>query len=104
MLNAILGYWKLSKKYGLTKAIKFCYSWYYGKNKQKGIDLGAERIITTKSGYKLNLIPNDPGISLELTSKNAQHVSIEAICQVLIDHRHIHLLVCFFLAVVCCVA
>ena len=38
MLKAILGYWKLSKKYGLTKAIKFCYSWYYGKNKQKGID------------------------------------------------------------------
>ena len=57
MLKAILGYWKLSKKYGLTKAIKFCYSWYYGKYKQKGIDLGAERMITTKSGYKLNLIP-----------------------------------------------
>ena len=72
MLNAALGYWKLSKKYGLVKAIKYCYSWYYGKYKQKGIDLGAERIIITKNGIKLNLIPNDPGISLELT-RHAVH-------------------------------
>jgi FkbM family methyltransferase len=67
MLKAIFGYWKLSKKYGLIKAIKYCYSWYYGKYKQRGIDLGAERVIITKNGHRLNLIPNDPGISLELT-------------------------------------
>ena len=72
MLKAALGYWKLSKQYGLIKAIKYCYSWYYGKYKQKGIDLSQERIITTKNGYKLNLIPNDPGISLELT-RHAVH-------------------------------
>jgi len=67
MLNAALGYWKLSKKYGIIKAIKYFYSWYYGQYKQKGVDLSQERIITAKNGCKLNLIPNDPGISLELT-------------------------------------
>jgi len=67
MCGAISGYWKLSKKYGLIKAIKYFYSWYYGQYKQKGIDLGKERIIDVKNGCKLHLIPNDPGISLELT-------------------------------------
>ena len=67
MRGAISGYWKLSKKYGLVKAIKFFYSWYYGQHKQKGIDLGKERIIDCKNGCQLNLIPNDIGISLELT-------------------------------------
>lgn len=67
MINAALGYWKLSKKYGIVKAIKYFYSWYYGQYKQKGVDLSKERIITVKNGCKLNLIPNDPGISLELT-------------------------------------
>ena len=67
MCGAISGYWKLSKKYGLIKAIKYFYSWYYGQYKQKGVDLGSERIIDAKNGCKLHLIPNDPGISLELT-------------------------------------
>ena len=67
MCGAISGYWKLSKKYGLIKAIKYFYSWYYGQYKQKGIDLGQERMINVKNGCKLHLIPNDPGISLELT-------------------------------------
>jgi len=67
MLKAASGYWKLSKKYGVIKAIKYFYSWYYGQYKQKGVDLSQERIITAKNGCKLALIPNDPGISLELT-------------------------------------
>jgi len=67
MRGAIFGYWKLTKKYGLVKAIKFFYSWYYGQHKQKGIDLGMERIVDGKNGCQLHLIPNDVGISLELT-------------------------------------
>lgn len=67
MKKAIGGYWKLAKTYGVIKAIKYFYSWYYGQYKQKGIDLSKERIIDVKNGCKLNLIPNDPGISLELT-------------------------------------
>lgn len=67
MLKAISGYWKLSKKYGIIKAIKYFYSWYYGQFKQRNVDLSKERIIDVKNGCKLYLIPNDPGISLELT-------------------------------------
>jgi len=67
MRGAISGYWKLSKKYGLVKAIKFFYSWYCGQYNQKGVDLGKERIIDCKNGCQLHLIPNDIGISLELT-------------------------------------
>jgi len=67
MSKAISGYWKLSKKYGIIKAIKYFYSWYYGQFKQRNVDLSKERIIDVKNGCKLHLIPNDPGISLELT-------------------------------------
>ena len=67
MSKAISGYWKLSKKYGIIKAIKYFYSWYYGQFKQRNVDLSKERIIDVKNGCKLYLIPNDPGISLELT-------------------------------------
>ena len=67
MSKAISGYWKLSKKYGIIKAIKYFYSWYYGQFKQRNVDLSKERIINVKNGCKLYVISNDPGISLELS-------------------------------------
>jgi len=86
MLKAITGYWKLSQKYGVTKAIKYFYSWYYGQYKQKGVDLGQERIITAKNGCKLHLIPNDPGISLELTRfRSHEPVTTEIVSKKLRD-------------------
>lgn len=65
MQKAISGYWKLYKEYGLTKAIRFMYSWYYGQHKQRGIDLTKQQIVIV-NGYKLLTIPNDKGISVEL--------------------------------------
>jgi len=40
-------------------------AYYYGKSKEENIDLSKENIVEI-NGYKLILIPNDKGISLEL--------------------------------------
>ena len=56
-----------SKKYGLTKAFKLFYFLYYGKYLQRNVKLDEERVIETKTGCKLSVIPNDTGISLELS-------------------------------------
>ena len=64
--KAISGYWFLTKKYGLIKAVKYFYSWYYGQYKQRGKDLTKEHLIEVKTGCKLFVLPNDPGISTEL--------------------------------------
>ncbi len=69
MLNAIHGYWKLFRKYGLIKTIRFMRSYYYGKSREKNIDLNKEYVINV-NGYKLKSIPNDRGISLELLKFN----------------------------------
>jgi FkbM family methyltransferase len=69
MKRAIMGYWGLCKKYGLIKSLRFLRAYYYGKSKEKNIDLGKEHIIDV-NGYKLKSIPNDRGISLELLKFN----------------------------------
>lgn len=65
MQAAIQGYWKLFRKYGLFTALRFMRAYYYGKAKEKKIDLTREQVIEV-NGYKLSVIPNDKGISLEL--------------------------------------
>jgi len=70
MLTAIQGYWKLFRKYGLFTALRFMRSYYYGKSKERKLDLSKEHVVDV-NGYKLNLIPNDRGISLELLKFNS---------------------------------
>lgn len=69
MLYAIRGYWKLFRKYGLSKTFRFMRSYYYGKSKEQNIDLEKEYTINV-NGYRLKSIPNDRGISLELLKFN----------------------------------
>jgi len=70
MQTAIQGYWKLFRKYGLFTALRFMRSYYYGKSKERKLDLSKEHVVEV-NGYKLNLIPNDRGISLELLKFNS---------------------------------
>ena len=56
-----------SKKYGILNGLKLFYFLYYSKFKTFFIDLNQERTIVTKTDCKLSVIPNDLGISLELS-------------------------------------
>lgn len=70
MRNAIHGYWVLFRKFGFFTTFRFMRSYYYGKSREKKLDLTKEHIVDV-NGYKLNLIPNDRGISLELLKFNS---------------------------------
>ena len=56
-----------SKRFGNLKALKLFYYLYYGKFKKFNIDSNNERIAKIKTGYDILVMPNDPGISLELS-------------------------------------
>jgi len=56
-----------SKRFGNLKALKFFYYLYYGKFKKLNIDISKERLAKIKNGYEILVMPNDTGISLELS-------------------------------------
>ncbi len=69
MEQALTGYWNLLRRYGFNKTLRFMYSYYYGKYKESKLDLSKQNIVDV-NGYKLLVIPQDKGISLELLKFN----------------------------------
>ena len=66
-ITAIKRCYDFYQKYGVKKAFKLFFFLYYGKLKQQNIQLDKERMVNTKTGCKLFVVPNDTGISLELS-------------------------------------
>jgi FkbM family methyltransferase len=56
-----------SKKFGRLKALKLFYFLHYKRFKEIFVMVNKERIVDTKTDCKLLVIPNDRGISLELS-------------------------------------
>jgi FkbM family methyltransferase len=67
IISAIKQCTDFSKRFGIFKALKLLYFLYYGKFKKLNIDIHKERIAKIKTGYDILVMPNDPGISLELS-------------------------------------
>lgn len=67
MISAIKQCQVFSRRFGIFKAFKLFYFLYYGKFKKFNIDINKERIAKIKTGYDILVMPNDSGISLELS-------------------------------------
>ena len=67
IISAIKQCQAFSKRFGSFKALKLFYFLYYGKFKKFNLDINKERVAKIKTGYDILVMPNDPGISLELS-------------------------------------
>jgi FkbM family methyltransferase len=67
LLSAIIQCYAFSKRFGTLKALKLFYFLYYGKFKKRNLDLNKEHLAAIKTGYDILVMPNDLGISLELS-------------------------------------
>jgi len=71
------------KNYGLSKTLKAFYYYNYRLLKLKNLDKDSEQIVNV-NGYKLNVIPDDPGISSELRIFNVHEpITTEKILDIL---------------------
>jgi FkbM family methyltransferase len=67
VISAIIQCYDFSKRFGAFKGLKLFYFLYYGKFKKCNLELNKERLAVIKTGYDILVIPDDLGISLELS-------------------------------------